>query len=321
MNRRNAEPHREEQAVKIRYRDVNLRGPSLAIVDQANAIIADYRAQGYELTLRQLYYQFVSRDLLANKQTEYKRLGGIVDDARYAGLIDWEAIVDRGRSLRALPHADSPAEAIHDAAFRYYRNLWDAQTHRPEVWVEKEALIDVVNRGATSLDVPFIACKGYMSASEMWAAGQRMVRHYERGQTPVVIHLGDHDPSGLDMTRDITERLCLFVGHHTGYEVEVRRVALTIAQVRLYDPPPNPAKLTDSRAERYVQLYGDESWELDALEPGVITTLIEETIREYLDEDEYDRAKATQDRERATMRRLARDWPEVESRYRVNAAV
>jgi len=79
---------------KRKYQGIHLRPDSLALVDKCNAIIAEYVAQGFVLTLRQLYYQLVSRDVIANKQTEYKRLGSIVNDARLAGLIDWDAIED-----------------------------------------------------------------------------------------------------------------------------------------------------------------------------------------------------------------------------------
>ena len=84
----------------------------------------------------------------------------------------------------------------------------------------------------------------------------------------MIIHLGDHDPSGIDMTRDIQERLQMF-----GADVYVKRVALTMNQIGTYNPPPNPAKITDSRASKYIDEYGNESWELDALEPQVITDL------------------------------------------------
>src|SRR5215831_12213193 len=102
--------------MKIRYKQNRLGVAKLATINQANRILEEYAAQGYDLTLRQLYYQFVSRDLIPNRQSEYKRLGGIINDARLAGLVDWDAIVDRTRSIRSLPHWHDPAAIVRAAA-------------------------------------------------------------------------------------------------------------------------------------------------------------------------------------------------------------
>src|SRR5579864_7879084 len=101
-----------ETMPKIAYKEFNFRAPTLAIVKKANEIIAEYAAQGFDLTLRQLYYQFVSRDLIPNTQKDYKNLGSIINDARLAGMIDWETIVDRTRELRSLSHWSDPSEII-----------------------------------------------------------------------------------------------------------------------------------------------------------------------------------------------------------------
>ncbi len=108
------------------------------------------------------------------------------------------------------------------------------------------------------LDVPYFSCRGYTSQSEMWAAAQRLLGYIwaKQRQHVTILHFGDHDPSGIDMTRDIRERLSLFCG---GEGFAVRRIALNMDQVRQYDPPPNPAKLTDTRVDAYLRKYGDDS--------------------------------------------------------------
>ncbi len=268
---------------KIQYRDLNLSAGKLATIEKANAIIAEYREQGYDLTLRQLYYQFVARDLIANKQTEYKRLGAVVNDGRLAGLIDWYAIVDRTRNVRALPHWESPAHIVQSVAEQFRIDRWEDQPHRVEVWIEKDALVGVIEGVCDELDVPYFSCRGYTSQSEMWSAAQRL-RGYQAGrQTPVILHFGDHDPSGIDMTRDIADRLGLF----TGGAVEVNRLALNMDQVEEHSPPPNPAKTTDSRFNTYVVAYGDDSWELDALEPAVLSELIRSEIEALIDDEKW----------------------------------
>src|SRR5262249_10346260 len=158
-------------------------------------------AQGYNLTLRQLFYQFVSRDLIPNNVRSYKRLGSIINDARLAGLIDWSAIEDRTRNLHELPCWRTPAGIIRSCAQQYRTDLWAKQENRVEVWIEKEALAGVFERVCDELRVPFFSCRGYTSQSEMWVAGHRLKRIIDAGQRPVILHFGDHDPSGMDMTR------------------------------------------------------------------------------------------------------------------------
>ena len=258
---------------KIAYIEKRFAKSSLTIIEQANAIIADYAGQGFNLTLRQLYYQFVSRDLVANKQKEYKRIGSVINDGRLAGLIDWNAIEDRTRNLRGLSHWDNPAEIVDAAVNSYKRDKWENQPYRPEVWIEKDALTGVISGICNRLDVPFFSCRGYTSQSELWSAARRCRTWNTCDQKPFIIHLGDHDPSGIDMTRDITDRFSMF-----GAGTEVKRIALNMDQVDEFNPPPNPAKTTDSRYEMYIADYGSESWELDALEPKVIVDLIEKTV-------------------------------------------
>lgn len=265
---------------KIQYKEIRFNKKTLDTIEAANIIINEYRRNGLDLTLRQLYYQFVSRDLIPNNDKEYKRLGEIVSDGRMAGLIDWRAIVDRTRNLRAYGGYDSPQDAIERVAGHYHRHLWEGQDNYVEVWVEKDALIGVIQNACAPLDTPHFSCRGYTSASEMWEAAQRLRRRADGiGGNAVVIHLGDHDPSGIDMTRDIQDRLELFAE----MPIEVRRLALNMAQIEELKPPPNPAKTTDSRHQGYVARFGHESWELDAIEPRRMSNLIRSTIEEYLD--------------------------------------
>lgn len=256
------------------YIDKSFREQSLKLIDIANSIIEEYQEQGFSLTLRQLYYQFVARDFLPNNQKSYNNLGSLISDARLAGQIDWEAIEDRTRYVRSNPHWDNAAEMIKSCELQFAFDKWKDQDYAPEVWIEKEALIGVIEDVCRNLDVPFFACRGYSSQSEQWRAGKRFGLAKEEGRTPIVLHLGDHDPSGIDMTRDNQERLSLLAG----CDVEVKRLALNMDQIEKYNPPPNPTKLTDSRSRNYINNYGANSWELDALEPKVIADLIEKEI-------------------------------------------
>lgn len=292
---------------KICYIDKNFRPESLTIIDQANEIIEEYENEGLKLTLRQLYYQFVSRDQIANIQSEYKRLGKIISDGRLAGLIDWAAIEDRTRNLQRYYHNTDPGNAIQDALDQFQLNKWIDQPYYPEVWIEKEALTGVIDNICRSLDVPYFACKGYVSQSEMWVAAIRMRNIYcGRNQTPVIIHLGDHDPSGMDMTRDIEDRLELF--NDTDKPIIVERIALNYDQIEEYKPPPNPTKLTDTRASDYMIKYGNSSWELDALEPKIIRDLISTTVDKYIDIEILQQTTEQEDEYREILENIVDNW-------------
>lgn len=299
---------------RIAYLDKAFRSDTLAIVDQANDICEQYAVMGYELTLRQLYYQFVAKALIPNSDKSYKRLGSIVNDARLAGLIDWDHLTDRTRNERKITTWDSPSSIIDASASQFRRDVWSTsgQLYRPWVWVEKDALVDVVARAANPLFTPYFSCRGYVSQSEMWAAAQRIKQAHDEGCHPVVFHLGDHDPSGIDMSRDIQERLSLF----TGYKVDVRRIALTMDQIQQFGPPPNPAKLTDSRGSSYVREYGYQSWELDAIDPPMLVALITDHVRSIItDIAAWDEVLDDDAATRTRMGDVAYRWDDIYDRW------
>lgn len=293
--------------MKEKFEDINFRESSRVLIQQADKIIKEYQARGFTLTLRQLYYQFVSRDIIANKQTEYKRLGKIVNDARVAGLLDWSAIEDRTRNVKRPNVWRSPEAIIRAVADQYQEDPWIGQEFRPEVWIEKDALVGVIESICEERRVPFFACRGYVSQSEAYDAGKRFQRVIDGGQRPLVLHLGDHDPSGLDMTRDIDQRLYRFAGMN----VEVRRLALNMDQIDRYGPPPNPAKDTDARFEGYQDEFGDSSWELDALDPTVISNLIETELSGVIEWEKWDAAMATEESNKEDLSRTSVYWSDV----------
>ncbi|MFG3710970.1 hypothetical protein [Micromonospora sp. NPDC047730] len=323
---------------KIKYEDWSPTAAVRSEIRRAEMICREFAAQGYDLTLRQLYYQFVSKDWIPNTQRSYDRLGSIINKARMAGMLDWDYIVDRTRNLRANSHWENPDSIIDSAAYSFQVDKWADQPRRVEVWVEKEALAGIVQRVANQHDVAWFSCRGYVSQSELWGAARRHLRYIQDGQGVTVLHLGDHDPSGIDMTRDIKDRLEKFLNqdwldehahefegdsvwiaeirrsmreHVSGDPIEVRRIALNYDQVEEYDPPPNPAKLTDSRAKGYIAQHGYESWELDALDPSTLAALITEHIEGLRVDDLYERSRAIEDEHKRLLAEASSRWPEV----------
>ena len=287
---------------KIQYKEIRFQQKSLDLIELVNQVVDEYSAQGYELTLRQVYYQLVARGYIPNNERSYKNVGNLINDGRLAGLIDWHSVTDRTRNLRSESHWDTPADVIASARYSYNLDKWKGQPNYVEVWVEKDALVDIVGQACSPLDTPYFSCRGYTSQSEMWSAAQRFIRQKQRKKR-IIIHLGDHDPSGIDMTRDIQERLEMF-----GADVFVKRVALTMNQIQTYNPPPNPAKITDSRASKYIDQFGDESWELDALEPKVITDLIKKQVTMYRNDAIYRAVCDKESREKEELKMLEHNY-------------
>lgn len=290
--------------MKIQYKSLNLQEATLDLIDQANDIIEAYDAQGFVLTVRQIYYQFVARGWIPNNIKSYGYVGAALNKGRMAGLINWTAIEDRTRFLRSNSHWSSPEEILRSAAQSYARDSREDQSCKIEVWIEKDALVGVIENVCRELDVDFFACRGFVSLSEMWRAAQRL--QYEA--QVVILHLGDHDPSGIDMTRDIEDRLVTFGCDN----LEVKRIALTMDQVHEFNPPPNPAKLSDSRARNYINQYGPDSWELDALAPNVIEELIRKHVLEFTQQSKRLKILKTQEEERKRLLHIAKNWEDFD---------
>ncbi len=279
----------------------------MALINKAISILDEYSEQNYVLSLRQLYYQMVARDIVPNSMKSYTMVGTLISDARLAGLIDWQMIEDRGRDVHYPSHWSSPAEIIKTASRSFRIDLWEGQSHYVEVMVEKDALSGILEPICAELDVRFTANKGYSSSSALFEAGSRISNAYLNGLKPCVIYFGDHDPSGMDMTRDIEDRLKLFSG---GAEFEVKRLALNYDQVKQYRPPENPAKANDSRFDSYKKLYGTSSWELDALEPKVLSDLLITSVVNLLDKKVWKKARDKQERMREDLTTLAKQYEE-----------
>ena len=264
----------------IAYKEHRFQAASLELIDKAQAILWEYYEQGYTLTLRQLYYQMVARTYLPNTMRAYKRFGKLLVDARMAGMIDWHALEDRTRALEGNSHWPSPTAILKAAQRAYQIDKWANQGFRIEVWIEKDALLGVIEGTCREHDVDYFSCRGYSSVSEVWKAAQRLKGYIIARQEPVILHLSDHDPSGLDIDRDLANRLETFLE----WPIRVKRIALLRSQVDTYHLPPNPAKLTDSRIEGYIAEHGRSSWELDALDPAVINDLISMEILDLRDD-------------------------------------
>lgn len=338
------------------------------IVSRIIAIVKQYSSQGYRLTLRQLHYQLVSRNWIVNHDSAYKKLGNILDDCRYAGMIDWDAIEDRGRQPFIPYFSEDIADALDDTHRQYRIDRMQGQSQYIELWTEKDALSGILRRVTSRFHIQLVVNKGYTSSSAIYGSYKRIAERILKGQKAVVLYFGDHDPSGLDMIRDIRDRLMLFLtrgeslkemekkvddwwykeGWHyvdiaQRYDVdqatwdavqsendsdrrdkaieqldayriqwfieehnlfEVIGIGLTMAQIKQHNLPPNPTKMTDSRADGYVKKYGRTCWEVDALNPDTLTEIVTDEITGRIDKDQFDLMIEREKNERDEIKKL-----------------
>ncbi len=261
---------------RIKFKEINMTNTTFERIEQANSIIDEYMSAGYRMTLRQLYYQFVSRDLFANVNKNYRMLATTISNGRLAGLVDWHAIEDRGRVVDVPGEWGSIDEILEQAVDQFRLSRWNTQPQYAELWVEKQALAGVLEPLASEMHVPLMVNKGDSSQSSRFESAERFCR---RDKPKVVFYLGDLDPSGEDMVRDIRERLHMFGVR----DLTVSKLALTMDQVEEYDPPPNPTKIADPRAQAFIDEFGDSCWEVDALPPNTLEALIRYAFKGIVD--------------------------------------
>lgn len=271
--------------MKQAYEFINFHSKSRARIAVCNEIIAEYQEQGLRLTLRQLYYQLVSRNVIANVEKEYKNLGNLISDARLAGLIDWDAIEDRIREPIQWAEYSDMRELLSETVETYRLPRWAGQKNYVELWIEKSALAGVLQPLASKYHVTLMVNRGYSSSSAMYDGAQRFLAQQEEGKTLILFYLGDHDPSGEDMVRDIEDRMQRFGLH----DLRLEKLALTMQQVRHYKLPNNPAKIADSRAKNYIAQHGRHCWEVDALNPRILTETVESAFQAVTDVKKMDK--------------------------------
>ena len=299
--------------MRIRYRNIDFRPETQERIVQINAILSEYRGR---VSVRQLYYRLVAGGFIPNNDKEYGHVQDLVTKARYAGLIDWDAIEDRNREPTKPRDWQDGGSALADVAPVFRLNRWQGQSFYVELWVEKAALAGVLAPISSDYHVTLMVNRGYSSASAMKESAERIIwrSHIEYDESgfsktpqPVILYIGDHDPSGNDMDRDIRERLIEF---GCPSSLDVRKLALTIDQVHEFDPPPNPAKMTDVRAKAYVEKFGEFSWEVDALPPPVLDRITRKALNSYIDKKLMDTVISRENTIKAKIRSLAATFKE-----------
>lgn len=262
-------------------------------------IIEEYTAKNLVLTLRQVHYQLVSRNIIINNKSAYKSLQTLLKDARMSGRIDWSAIVDRNRDSYIPYFEENIPSAIERTLLSYRLDRMRNQDVHIECLIEKMAIYDIVVEVTRRYSIPLTGDKGNCSATILYDISKRMLAAQAAGKHCIVLYIGDHDPSGLKMIESTGNTLSLMGVQ----DLEFRPVALTKEQAIKYNLPPQDVKDTDTNTPEYTEKYGKYSWECDALLPNVLQDMLEEEIlisidltklREVLQQEQDDRARLTE---------------------------
>ncbi len=279
------------------YKNLRFERKSAALINMINDIVGEYERDGLILTVRQLYYQLVARDVIPNTEKSYKSITDLVNRAKLAGLVDWEMFEDRTRHFRTPTTWENVKNFMEETRRWYQEDLWDNQDCRIYCIVEKDALFGVLQKVCNNNQVPLLPARGYPSSTVIRAFCVDVLMSHP-DQTAHILHLGDHDPSGIDMTRDLIDRIALFTEGEVN--IQLHRLALNYDQIQELNPPPNPAKMTDPRSHVYVGKFGRQSWELDAVEPRALESMVQKKISALRDndvwDDRFDEMQANQER-------------------------
>ena len=294
--------------MKQKFRDkLSLNKKNTEQLKVINEIIEEYKDQGFTLTLRQLYYQLVSRDIIANDKKEYAKLSGLLVKGRMAGVVDWNAIEDRTRRPFVPYWVRDVEDAINDTVRQFRFDRQRDQKVYVELWVEKDALSGVLKEITAKYHINLMVNKGYSSCSAMHDAFKRFKRHEDQGKETHILYLGDHDPSGLDMIRDVRERLEEF-----GVYPTVKQIGLTMDQIEEFSPPPNPAKIKDPRAKWYLKKYGNVSWEVDALNPKTLHKLVRENVEDLINMSKFKKLLKEEEKQKQKLSKFASQFDDME---------
>jgi hypothetical protein len=295
--------------------------PSEKSISKFNAIIqvlSDYQVQNLQLTLRQLYYQLVTKNIIPNIPNAYGALSRMLTNARMSGRIPWNLIVDRTRLMHKLPTFENPSDAVNRLAKSYRLNTQKGQKNHIEVWMEKDALAGVLFSITEKYDIPLVPDKGFGSATIKHEAYLRFKSALEQNQDILIFYVGDLDPSGWDMPqtlrRDFKTFLVPKVLTSQQFSDRFKLEVLALTRNQILNVYPNlfvaqTAKKTDARYPRYVAAFKndlplrqqtnptakvDDCWEVDAIPPKDLNKIVEDAILANVDTklmNSYDKIK------------------------------
>jgi hypothetical protein len=255
------------------------RAETRQLLEQTQAVLDEYRDQ-LPLTLRQIFYRLVGAHGYEKTELAYKRLTELLNKARRAGLVDMSAIRDDGFAT------DQPLffESVHHFLRRVVGwadqlrlDRQRGQERRLVLWCEASGMVPQLARVAGPFGIEVCSSGGFDSLTDKHRIGQLWA-----GSVVTVLHIGDHDPSGVHVFSSLAEDIEAFVADYGG-DVEFIRLAVTPEQAAFYCLPSAPPKPTDRRS-----FEGNETWQAEALDPRMLAAIVSAAIEERIDRALYE---------------------------------
>jgi hypothetical protein len=257
-------------------------------------------AEQQPMTVRQVFYQATVRGVIEKTEAGYAKVQSLLADMRRDGDLPYEWLADNTRWMRKPTTFKGPEQALLRTAKFYRKSLWDEADAYVEIWLEKDALAGVVVDVTEEYDVPLMVSRGYASLSFLHSAAENME---DEGRPCYVYHFGDFDPSGVNAAEKIEETLNDLA---PTAEIYFERIAVTSEQIVDLGLPTRPTKTSDSRSRSWGG--GDESVELDAIEPDILREMVREVIELHLSSEELERLREIEAAERESMLEFAKGW-------------
>lgn len=279
------------------------RGDAKALLDDVHDVLAAFRLF-LPLTIRQIFYRLVATTGFPKTERGYKRLGEVLNRARRAGLVSWDAIRDDGFHKPGNLGWDDVGDflgAVRGSVERFTLDRQAGQPRRVVVWCEAGGMVPQLDRVAREYSVPVYSSGGFDSVT----VKHQLASEFAAMGNVVVFHIGDHDPSGVHVFGSLDGDIRAFLDAMGG-EAEFVRLAVTPDQIDEHNLPTSPAKATDRRA------FDGDTVQAEALPPDVLAGVVGDAILSRLN-----RAALFEvlDRERDAKRRLeawVQTLPEVE---------
>jgi hypothetical protein len=271
-------------------RSLNLIEAMHAAAEAAQPITG--RGIGYKL--------FIAGLIPSMARAEMQRVYRLLKEARERGDIPWEWIVDETRVLERTPTWDDPAQYARCVAQSYRRDFWNQQPIRCEVWSEKGTVRGVLQPVLDHYAVGFRIMHGFGGATTVYDVSQD-----DDGRELILLYVGDFDPSGMFMSEgDLPRRITEYGGDH----ITLRRIALTRKQVRGLPSFPATDKCKDPRYKWFRNNYGDDCWELDAMDPNDLRDCVEEAIKGLIEPAAWERCEIVNRAEQESLKTIIEKW-------------
>jgi hypothetical protein len=276
-----------------------LQKKSLELLKQVQQVIQSY---DFALTLRQIYYQLVAKQIIPNQQKYYKTISRLCVIGRDENMLPEDSFADRLREIDKPTSWDDLGDFMKTVKGAYKKSKWNNQAAYVETWTEKDALRGVISPITYEYDVPLLVVRGQVSRTAIYESYKRFEQKAKEEKDCYLFYFGDFDPSGISIYKSLADRIRNFGDY--GELIKFERIALTREQIETYGLPQDPAKTSDPNYSKFVSEHGDNVVELDALPPDVLRELIEESIESSIDNVLLSQVQETEKEEKTRLHHL-----------------